>query len=252
MADASDRTRERPNILKVTTVLLIITLVAVSVLSINYYTLSNKHRELNIAYEILSDELDATVSELEAFQELESLIITRPFARFSLGLEIISGYSLEYEQSRTNSHFDHSFDGPRALLYSPQDNLTLRMYSFISLMESFIPLTIQWGNAYLNESGVLVQIRGEETIWQSPILRSLNITKNGVHDVLLPSKGWYTISRIGPIRKSSGGGFKGRLLGQTINGTFVPDENLHAWIDFKLLRDEAPVLFGLSRLWSGL
>jgi hypothetical protein len=99
---------------------------------------------------------------------------------------------------------------------------------------------------------VLVKKRGEETIWQSPILRSLNITENGVYDVLLPSRGWYTISMSGPIRKSSGGLFTGRLLGQIINGTFVPDENVRAWVDFKLLRDAEPVLFGLSRLWSGL
>lgn len=242
----------RPNLLKVTAGLLIITIVAVSALSVNLYTLSNRHRELNIAYELSLDELEATVSELEVFQELESLIINRPFARFGSGLEIISGYNLEYEQSRTNSHFDHSWVGPRVVFYSPQDNLTLRMYSFISLIESFIPLTIQIGNAYQNESGVLVEIRGEETIWQSPILRSLNITENGVYDVHLPSKGWYTISMIGPIRRSSGGGFKGRLLGQTINGTFVPDENVRAWVDFKLLRDAEPVLFGLSTLWSGL
>jgi hypothetical protein len=216
------------------------------------YTTSNKHRELNIAHEALLDELETTVSDLEIYQELESLIINRPHARFSQGLEIISGYNIEYEQSRTNSHFDYFFDGRRALFYSPQDNLTLRVYPFISLVESFIPLTIQIGNAYQNESGVLVERRGEETIWQSPVLSSLNITENGVHDVLLPSKGWYTISMIGPVRKSSGGGFKSRLLGQMINGTFVPDENVRAWIDFKLLRDEEPVLFGLSRQWYGL
>jgi len=74
--------------------LIIITLVVVSALSINLYTISNKHRELNIAYEELLDELEATVSELEAYQELESLIIKRPFARFGTGLEIISGYSI--------------------------------------------------------------------------------------------------------------------------------------------------------------
>jgi len=225
---------------------------AVSVLSINLYTISNKHRELNIAHEALLDELETTVSELEIYQELESLIINRPHASFSQGLEIISGYNIEYKQSMTYPpHIDFSVI-PRALFYSPQDNLTLRMYPFVYSLESFIPLTIQRGNAYLNESGVLVETRGEETIWQSPVLRSLNITENGVYDVLLPSKGWYTISMIGPVKKSSGGGYRGRALGQMINGTFVPDENVNAWIDFKLLRDEEPVLFGLSRQWSGL
>ena len=220
----------RPNLFKGITGLLIITLVAVSVLSVNLYALSNKHRELNIAHDRLLDELEATVSELGTYQELENLIITMPYARLIQGLEIVSGYSLEYQQSRTNSHFDHTVVGHRVVFYSPQENLTLRMSPFISLLESFIPLTIQRGNAYQNESGVLVEKRGEETIWQSPILRSLNITENGVYDVLLPSKGWYTISMSGPIRKSSGGSFPGRLLGQMINGTYVPDENIRYWI----------------------
>ncbi len=237
------------NLVKITSGLLIITLVAVSALSINMYNLSNRHRDLNIAYDLLFDDLEATVSELGTYQELENLIITRPYARLVQGLEIVSGYSLEYQQSRTNSHFDHTVVGHRVVFYSPQKNLTLRMSPFISLVESFIPLTIQRGNAYQNESGVLVEMRGAETIWQSPILRSLNITENGVYDVLLPSKGWYTISMSGPIRKSSGGAFVGRLLGQMINGTYVPDENIRAWVDFKLMRDAEPVLFGLSRLW---
>lgn len=232
------------------TCFLIITLVVVSALSINLYTISNRHRELNIAYEALLDELEATISELETYQELESLIIKRPFARFGPGLEIISGYSIEYQQSRTDSHFDHSFAGHRAVFYSPQDNLTLRMYPFISSVMSFIPLTIQRGNAYMNESGVLVEKRGETTLWQSPIISSLNVTENLVYDVRLPSKGWYTISMNGPIRRSSGGGYLSRLLGQMINGTYVPDENVHAWVEFKLLRDEEPVIFGLSSLWS--
>jgi len=241
-----------PRYPKAITGLLIISLVAVSALSINLYTLSKRHRELNDAYNELFDLREATVSELEIYRELESLIIQRPFTRFGSGLEIISGYSLEYQQSRENSHFDHSVVGHRAVIYSPLDNLTLRMSPFISLMESFIPLTIQWGNAYQNESGVLVEKRGDETIWQSPILKSLNITENGVYDVVLPSKGWYTISMIGPIRRSSGGSFKSRLIGQMINGIYVPDDNFHAWVDIKLLRDETPVLFGLSQLWSGL
>ena len=233
--------------------LLIITFVVVSALSINQYTISNKHRELNIAYEALLDELEATASELEVYQELESLIINRPFARFDPGLEIISGYSLEYHQSRINSHFDFSHAGSTAVFYSPQDNLTLRMFPLItSPLASYIPLTIQSGNAYMNESGVLVEKRGEETLWQSPILRSLHITENGVYDVRLPSKGWYTISMKGPIRRSTGGGYTSRLLGQMINGTYVPDEIVRAWVDFKLLRDEEPVIFGLSSVWSRL
>jgi len=227
--------------------LLIIALVVVSALSINLYNVSNKHRELNIAYEALLDELEATASELEVFQELENLIIERPFARLDPGLEIISGYCIEYQQSRVNSHFDFSHTGSTAVFYSPQDNLTLRMYPFISLLTSFIPLTIQRGDAYMNESGVLVEEKGEETLWQSPILRSLNITESGVYDVRLPSKGWYTISMRGPIRRSSGGSYTSRLLGQMINGTYVADENVHAWMDFKLLRDEEPVIFGRNR-----
>ena len=44
--------------------LLIITLVVVSALSINLYTISNRHRELNIAYRLLQENLNQTQLEL--------------------------------------------------------------------------------------------------------------------------------------------------------------------------------------------
>lgn len=53
-----------PNLVKVITGLLIITLVAVSALSVNLYTISNRHRELNIAYRLQQENLNQTQLEL--------------------------------------------------------------------------------------------------------------------------------------------------------------------------------------------
>jgi hypothetical protein len=52
------------NLLKVISGLLIITIVAVSALSVNLYTISNRHRELNIAYRLLQENLNQTQLEL--------------------------------------------------------------------------------------------------------------------------------------------------------------------------------------------
>jgi len=56
--------------------------------------------------------------------------------------------------------------------------------------ESYVAISVQEGNAYDPTSNETTAV-----IW------SLNATKSGISYVPLPSKGWYTISLAGPIRK---------------------------------------------------
>jgi len=100
-------------------------------------------------------------------------------------------------------------EGPfDCVIYSPYDNSTLCLglsivayqirvinghVSIVTMTlpsESYLPLSVQEGNAYdptTNETATV--------IW------SVNATKSGISYVPLPSKGWYTISLAGPIRK---------------------------------------------------
>ena len=81
------------------------------------------------------------------------------------------------------------------------------------------------------------------TLWQSPIIWSVNASSGRAYDALLPSKGWYTLCLTGPIRRHGDEGIHIGLLGVRIdNGTQARDDE-HAWVNFKLLRNEEPVLF---------
>lgn len=231
-------------------ILYAVLIIGLIVISIQYTGLSSRYRDLSDRHETLSDELEAATLEREAFKELEDLVIQNPYTRFSYGLDIVSGYGLEYEEIWYNSGHTHSREGFSAVFYAHLDNLTLRMHPFIYFpMDNFsIPLTLQRGNAFFNESGVFVEKGYVETTWQSPVIWSVNTTGRGVYDAQLPSKGWYTLSMVGPIRTGSGGGVKLRFIGvRLINGTWVREDRVHAWVEFKLMKGGEPILFALSR-----
>jgi len=102
-------------------------------------------------------------------------------------------------------------EGPfDCVIYSPYDNSTLCLglsivayqirvingHVYVSMIattlpsESYVAISVQEGNAYDPTSNETAAV-----IW------SLNATKSGISYVPLPSKGWYTISLAGPIRK---------------------------------------------------
>jgi hypothetical protein len=114
-----------------------------------------------------------------------------------------------------------------------------------------IPLTLQKGNALLNESGVSVMEEEHNiTFWQSPVIWSMNASSTMAYDVVLPSEGWYTLCITGPISRLSGGGTIFRsLIFTAINGTIQRFDYAKAWVDFKLLKDGEPILFAVSSQW---
>ncbi len=217
---------------------------------IQYTSLSSRYRDLRDRHETLFDELEAVTLKLEASKELEDLVIQNPYTRFSSGLDVVSGYGLEYEETWHNSNHTHSTEGFSAVFYAHLENLTLRMRPFIYFpMDNFaMPLTLQRGNAFFNESGVLVERNPIQTVWQSPVIWSVNETGQDAYDVQLPSKGWFTLSMVGPIRTTSGGALRLKFIGVwLINGTWVREDRVHAWVEFKLMKGGEPILFALSR-----
>ena len=230
---------------KVFSVLLLIGLIIVSGL---YIDLFNEHREQKLNLEIKSRELETLASKYDELAGLPSLLnisIKNPKTSFSTGIILVSGYHLDYRYERNdeglwNSNFVTAF-------YSPLDNLTLNMYMYLSAPKGiYLPLTIQKGNAFLNQSGVLVYERGNYSEWQSPVIWALNASEKKAYRTVLPSKGWYTLSLTGPIQKTSSGalqstsgGFGGYELWQSV-------ESIQAWVDFRLLSDENPILFAVD------
>lgn len=233
---------------KVLSAILMVVLIVVSGL---YVDLSGRFREQKKRIEALTNEYEALIEKykrLVGIPDLLNLTIKKPVTRISSGLIIVSGYNLEYRYDKDDEYV--WYEDSATAIYSPLDNLTLKMYLSLNAPNGvYLPLTIQRGNAFLNESGVLVYQHGNYTVWQSPVIWSANASEWRAYQAVLPSKGWYTLSLVGPIEMTSSGalryragGFGGYELWETV-------ESIYASCDFRLLRDEEPVLFAVYTRW---
>jgi len=233
---------------KIFLVVLSIGILAVSGL---YIDLSNRFKDQSYELGNQREELEACIEKydrLVGIPDLLNLTVKKPVTRYSSGLIIVSGYTLEYRYDKDDEYV--WIEDSATAIYSPLDNLTLKMYLSLNAPNGvYLPLTIQRGNAFLNESGVLVYQHGNYTVWQSPVIWSANASEWRAYHAVLPSKGWYTLSLVGPIGKTSSGalwyrteGFGGHELWQTV-------ESVYAWADFRLLKDGETVLFAVNRRW---
>ena len=255
--------------LKIIVVILSAGILVVSGLYIDlFYQLKEQRVELGRQREEL-EVLSTKYDRLAGLPELVNMSIEKPQTRFSTGIHIVSGYSLDYWFNWVDSHLDVG-NNFAISFYCPQNNLTLRMYLYINPPnEISLPLTLQKGNAFLNESGVLVgelkdlgvEQRGElispgvwryhyyniSGYWQSPVIWSMNASESRTFEVMLPWKGWYTLSIIGPVKTDSRGMTESMLIcGRYENGTWHRVECIRAWADFKLFKDEKPVIFAIG------
>jgi DNA-binding transcriptional ArsR family regulator len=210
-------------------------------------------RSLGRQQEVL---VEALREEYEPFASLSELIDTRPFTHFSRGLYAVSGWTLSYGHD-TSKEFSHeeNYYPPYfyAAFYAPVDNLTLYLQpgKYFPMGEFSYPLTLQRGNAWMNESAVRVEqtypdLNITEVMWQSPVIWRMNVTDTTQLEVPLPSEGWYTLCMTGPIRKTRAGAtrYKGGIY-SVVNGTIVVAEHVDIWLDFKLLRGGDEVLYGV-------
>ncbi len=244
-------------------------MLVVSGLYVNLFHQLNEHRiEIGRQREEL-EVLSVKYDRLTGLPELVNISIEKPQTHFSTGVHIVSGYSLDYwfDWLDLNLHINNNVAIP---FYCPQDNVTLRMYLYINPPnEISLPLTLQKGNAFFNESGVLVgelkDLGVEQTAtlispgvwqhhqlnisgyWQSPVMWSMNASESRTFEALLPSKGWYTLSMTGPVKTDSRGMTELMFVwGRYENGTWHRVEYIRAWLDFKLFKDEKPVVFAIG------
>jgi hypothetical protein len=230
--------------LKVLAVILSAGMVVISGLYIDLlYQFKEQRVELGKQREEFED-LTAKYNRLGGLPELVNISIMRPKTYHFTGVQIVSGYSIDYWHRWPDDGHGFNF---AIVFYSPQDNLTLHMSLFIYPgTGADIPLTLQKGNAYLNESGVFVEERYNITVWQSSVIWSVNASENGAYEALLPSKGWYTLSMTGPLQRTSGGAVGYRLIGRWENGTWHRVDYVEAYVDFKLLKDDKTILFAVK------
>jgi len=135
------------------------------------------------------------------YRQLKELVKLTSIEDVSLQSKCTLRFFKGWEANATKLIIEGPFD---CVIYSPYDNSTLCLVlsiiayqvinSHVSIVtlpsESYVAISVQEGNAYdptTNETATI--------IW------SVNATKSGVYFMPLLSRGWYTISLAGPIRK---------------------------------------------------
>ena len=236
---------------------MVILSIGILVISGLYVDVLNRLQEQRIELGRLRGELESLkegYDRLAGLPELVNLSIRNPVTHlYGSRLYIVSGYCLNYWHLLSDSRIDRSIHGFYTVFYAPLDNLTLKMYLFVyptGVVQ--VPLTLQIGNALRGESGIMVEKRLNYTVWQSPVIWSVNATENRAYEVTLPTRGWYTLSMTGPIQRTSSGAVKyWCFIGKRfVNGTWQWIEHVQAWVDFQLLKNGKPILFAVLRRYE--
>jgi len=179
----------------------------------------------------LTDEL----KPLKRFSELDILVKSNPEIR------VASQASLSYCSS------SDAFDDSVLLIYVPDNNRVLEVTVMSSaLSDSTISLSIQRGNALLNESATPVPELykyDESAAWVSEIVCIKPIQDESSHNIIL-SKGWYTLSLAGPIVLTENGELSIPEPNLQSNQWAIT-EHLRVWAECRLLygRDTEPFGF---------
>jgi len=186
-------------------------------------------------------------TELKPYATLYNLLKDNPSTRFIHGLEVVSGSTVSYSHDLTKETPNRYSYNHYSIFYAPMENVTLHIVSGKLLPKDDFPfpLTLQKGNALLNETGELVKsvtvFNKTVTEWQSPIIWQRNVTGTESIDIVLDDVGWYTLSMTGPIRKTSSGATSYRFFIGLDESVQVAD----LWIDYRLYHEGEITLFGL-------
>jgi len=151
--------------------------------------------------------LNRLSSEYEELKELVELVETEAA---SLRSEHILSLKLN------NTDLRMEFQGsPYCFIYSPYDNFTLHLVLTTStLSESYITISVQD-----------VSIFDLSTREAGAVIWSVRATPSSTYSVPLASKGWYTISLVGPIMK----------MNNTILVTMRVIEDVDCWMSLRLI-----------------
>ena len=187
--------------------------------------------------------------EIKPYEKLYNLLKDKPHTSFVYGLEVVSGSTISYSHDLTKELPERYSHNQYSIFYSPIENTTLHIASGKILPQDDFPfpLTLQKGNAVLNESSIRIDTYHEETNttyvqWQSPIIWQRNVTGTESIDIVLGEVGWYTLSMTGPIRRTRSGATSYRFALVGVDDTVQVAD---LWVDYRLYHDGEVILFGL-------
>jgi DNA-binding transcriptional ArsR family regulator len=175
-------------------------------ISEEYEQLKGSLNRVSVEYEQVSAEYEQLKAEFKQasaeHERIKGLVALTRFEDVSLQSKYILRFFLRREADATKIDIRGPWD---CVTYIPYDNSTLYLIlSIVTPMEdSYVAVSIQEGNAY-----------DPTTNETAPVIWSLNATKSSILYVPLPSKGWYTISLVGLIRKRLDE--SGRVIGYTV------------------------------------
>jgi len=186
-------------------IILVILLVISIGLNLSHYSINRQQIE---TLKDISNELE----DLKPLDSLRNLTIPSPVTRYLKGTRIVSGSTLHFlrdREPRVISGYDD------IAFYIPYDNATIELKFYLSPSEGYGQgLFLQKGNAYRNESGVLIQGNPEDqriytdeagthihnaTIWRSPVIWETEARNGERYTVLLESGGWFYLRVVAGI-----------------------------------------------------
>ncbi len=220
---------------------------AVLVLSVMYFIQYNELRRVESELEEQRQELDRITLEHSQMAELVDLCMPPPTYPFPYGVAIRSGCRLQFIRVGQERY---SFEGPTAaVFYNWLENSTLELDLTIQYPKPglYAPLTLQTGNAFLNDSATVYEKMDGYSKRHAPIFWEENASETGRYTVRLPDKGWYTISVSGKITMGPGGGISHSLIGaEWVNGTWNVIEGVYVWMNFRISYEDRYIPFALN------
>ena len=201
------------NIYKVVLGVLIVALLLVSGL---YSNLSNNYSTQSEMLNNVERELVELNSKFEYLTGLPELInVTKGKWTMNIVQQHIIGYDYIAEAQKPQPGGCTAFypeTDSVMVFYAPLDDVILQVYlTMRNLPEGFyLPLSLQKGNALMNESGVVSNSYdlGNVTYvrWQSPVIWSKRATGwGGIYEIEIARRGWYTLSLTGPVEIEADG-----------------------------------------------
>ena len=233
-----------------TSVALLIILIISLGMNITQY--SNNRDQTTIIEDVTSE-----LFELKPLESLRNLTISNPETRYLGGTRIVSGSSLHflYDEDTGACYCEDDI-----AFYVPYDNTTIEMKFYLSPSEGYRQgLYLQKGNAYRNESGILVSGNPKDqyvyfdecggthiynaTVWQSPVIWETEARNGEKYSILLERSGWYTLSLWSPVLYSTGSLEKSGSFILRDNNSLPYPSRKESWVEFRIINDEEPVLF---------
>ena len=229
-------------IFKYITIMLLVLFVISSGLVVNLMKIQAYQQDILDSQSAEIESLTEKLEPLQRFNELDSLIISNP------EIQVTSKTSL-WLPSSTGSRYSESI----LLIYVPENNRVLELDIMANIPADFIlPLTVQKGNALLNESAINVpeEYKYNESVrWMSEIEWSNTRSNLETYNIILSEKGWYIISLAGPVTITGTGKPVIQPLCDKLNPWNDPD-NIRIWAECRLLYGRTPISFGYIRLNS--